>query len=145
MNLCKIGECVEYDDITYTVGDWVIADKSSDYSRLVGVITQITDENGDLDIYCDFLEPTDPDIIKRLEARFSHIYNDLRTLQDIPLDDVVMAPDELQDWMGRPPCCDPVSDATGSLCKGKRLRPCYSCGWDIRNEKIREERNHEKR
>ena len=64
----KIGESVEFEGITYTVG---------------------------IDIYCDFEEPTDPEVIAKLEKRFSHIYGNPRTMEDICLDGIVMAPDEI--------------------------------------------------
>ena len=97
----KIGESVEFADITYTVGSTVTVTKFSDYAGLVGKITEIaTDgdmdtDNDCIDIYCDFEEPTDPEVIEKLEKRFSYIYGEPRTLQDICLDGIVMAPNEI--------------------------------------------------
>jgi len=97
----KIGESVEFEGVTYTVGAAVSVNKRSDYAGLVGKITEIaTDgdmdtDNDCIDIYCDFEEPTDPAVIERLEKRFSYIYDEPRTLQDICLDGIVMAPDEI--------------------------------------------------
>ena len=52
-------------------------------------------DNVDIDIYCDFEEPTDPEVIKKLEKRFSYIFDKPQTLEDICLDGIVMAPDEI--------------------------------------------------
>lgn len=97
----KIGESVEFEGVTYTVGAAVTVCKGSDYDGLTGKIIEITtDEDMDtdndaIDIYCDFEEPTDPEVIKKLEKRFSYIYDKPQTLQDICLDGIVMAPDEI--------------------------------------------------
>lgn len=97
----KVGESVEYCGVIYTVGAAVTVAKGSDYDGLVGAIKEITTDedmdtdNDTIDIYCDFEEPTDPEVIKKLEARFSYIYGTPRTMQDICLDGIVMAPDEI--------------------------------------------------
>lgn len=97
----KIGESVEYEGVIYTVGATVTVGKGSDYDGLVGKIIEIaTDEDMDtdndaIDIYCDFEEPTDPEVIAKLEKRFSYIYDKPQTIQDICLDGIVMAPDEI--------------------------------------------------
>ena len=97
----KIGESIEFADITYTVGATVTVTKFSDYAGLVGKITEIATggdmdaDNDCIDIYCDFEEPTDPKVIEKLEKRFSYIYGEPRTLQDICLDGIVMAPNEI--------------------------------------------------
>lgn len=141
MRADRIGESIEYEGHTYTVGDWYVADKRSDYSRLVGVISRLTDEEGDLDIYCDFLEPDDPEIAARLTARFCHIYGEIYAVQQILADDAVMAPDELDELIGKPPCFTALSKHSENLCRGKRQRHCYSCKWDTENNKIRKENN----
>lgn len=97
----KIGESVEFADITYNVGATVTVNKYSDYAGLKGKITEIATggdmdtDNDYIDIYCDFEEPTDSEVIKKLEKRFSYIYGEPRTLQDICLDGIVMAPNEI--------------------------------------------------
>lgn len=97
----KIGESIDCCGVTYTVGAAVTAAKGSDYDGLVGKITEITSDedmdtfNDAIDIYCDFEEPTDHEIIAKLEKRFSYIYDEPRTLEDICLDGIIMAPDEI--------------------------------------------------
>lgn len=97
----KSGESVEFEGVTYTVGAAVSVNKTSDYAGLVGKIIEIaTDDDMDtdndyIDIYCDFDEPTDPEVISKLEKRFGHIYGNPKTIQDICLDGIVMAPDEI--------------------------------------------------
>lgn len=97
----KIGESIEFDGVSYTVGSTVTVCKGSDYAGLIGKITEITtDEDMDtdndyIDIYCDFEEPTDPEVIKDLEKRFSYIYGEPQTIKDICFDGIVMAPDEI--------------------------------------------------
>ena len=97
----KIGECVDYFGLTYTVGAAVTVAKGSDYDGLIGKIIEITTDedmdtdNDPIDIYCDFEEPTDTQVIKKLEARFSYIHGKPQTMQDICLDGIVMAPDEI--------------------------------------------------
>lgn len=99
----RIGEKVNYDGVTYTVGATVCAEKRSDYDGLVGRVVAIeTDGDGDMvtaneamDIYCDFERPTDPGVIQKLEKRMSGLYGKPMTLADIYLDGIVMAPDEL--------------------------------------------------
>ena len=139
MRLCRIGESTEYEGSTYTVGDWIVADKRSNYSRLVGVITELTDEEGDLDIYCSFLEPDDPEIAGRLTARFCHLFDEVLTVKDILDDEAVMAPDELHELIGKPPCFAALPKSKKALCKGKRLWQCYNCKWDVENHKQRKD------
>ena len=97
----KIGESVEFEGVTYTVGAAVSVNKTSDYAGLVGKITEIaTDDDMDtdndyIDIYCNFDEPTDPEVIAKLEKRFSLIYDNPQIMEDICLDGIVMAPDEI--------------------------------------------------
>ena len=99
----RIGEKVNYDGVTYTVGATVCAEKRSDYDGLVGRIVAIeTDGDGNMvtaneaiDIYCDFEMPTDPEVIEKLEKRMSGLYGEPMTVEDISLDGIVMAPDEL--------------------------------------------------
>lgn len=97
----KIGESIEFEGVTYTVAADISVNKHSDYAGLIGKITEIATggdmdtDNDCIDIYCDFEEPTDPEVIKKLEKRFSCIYGEPRTIAEICLDGIVMAPDEI--------------------------------------------------
>ena len=95
MFLNKIGEGMEVDGITYTVGQRITANKNSDYDGATGIIIEISDEEDGVDIYCDLERPTDPEVIARIEKRFSYIYDEPRTLDEIPFDEIVLQPDEI--------------------------------------------------
>ena len=94
----KNGTAFEYDGIKYTVGGRVKATSESEYAGLYGRILGIrTDadqdtENEAPDIYCAFDPPVLPTEIKNLEKLFSTLYGSPKTLDDIALDLVVMAP-----------------------------------------------------
>lgn len=95
MFLNKIGEGMEVDGITYTVGQRITANKNSDYDGATGIIIEISDEEDGVDIYCDLERPTDTEVIARIEKRFSYIYDEPRTLDEIPFDEIVLQPDEI--------------------------------------------------
>lgn len=88
-----------YEGTTYTVGVPIIGTVESEYEGLYGSITEIRDgddketENETPDIYCAFEPPVMPDEIKGLEKTFSDLYNQPKTLDDITLDMVIMAPE----------------------------------------------------
>lgn len=99
MILNEIGKSFEYDGITYAIGDTVIATDASEYEGLAGTILEIRDgedketENETPDIYCSFEAPLLPDDAKDLEKTFSDLYGETKTIADIALDFVIMAPD----------------------------------------------------
>lgn len=95
MFLNKIGEGMEVDGITYTVGQRITANKNSDYDGATGIIIEISDEEDGVDIYCDLERPTDPEVISRIEKRFSYIFDEPRTIDEIPFDEIVLQPDEI--------------------------------------------------
>jgi hypothetical protein len=86
------------------VGDWIVATKDSDYMHLVGVITAIekigspehgTDNDTD-DVHVDFTAFNYPQVfVTEIEERFSGHYDVPVQFAEIPLDDVIMAPDML--------------------------------------------------
>lgn len=98
MILNENGKSFEYDGITYTIGDAVIGTNVSEYEGLVGVITEIRDgndketENETPDIYCSFEAPLLPEDVKALEETFSDLYDEPKTMEDICLDMVIVAP-----------------------------------------------------
>lgn len=86
------------------IGDWVIAVPSDAYGYLVGVVTAIDKlgtpehgtENSTDDVHVDF-DAFDypPQRITEIEEQFSDLYDEPKSYDDIPLDDVIMAPDML--------------------------------------------------
>lgn len=100
MILNKSNEVFEYEGKKFKIGDEVIVNSvDADYEGLIGVITEIRDgedketDNETPDIYCNFFEPVIPAEIEQLEKRFSAIFQEPRKLEDINLDQVIMAPE----------------------------------------------------
>ena len=97
----KLGSGMLYNGTWYAVGGRVIANAVSDYEGLVGIITAIRDgedketENEAVDIYCDFEVPASPYEIQQLEKRFSELYGCPKHVDDLSLDEVIMAPEML--------------------------------------------------
>lgn len=86
----------------YKIGDRIVGTSESEYEGLFGSISEIRDgedketENDTPDIYCDFEAPDDPKEIKRLEAVFSDLYACPKSLNEICLDLVIMAPEMIR-------------------------------------------------
>ncbi|HOG00750.1 MAG TPA: hypothetical protein PKW41_09300 [Clostridia bacterium] len=126
MIINRNGATFEHEGITYTIGAPIVATDQSEYEGLTGHIFEIRDgadketENETPDLYCSFDPPNDPAEIAKLEAVFSDLYCTPKTLEDIALDLVIMAPD-----MVRPQKhADPKrlqSDVYQSIAEGK---PC---------------------
>lgn len=97
----KSNDAFEYEGKTYKVGDKIIANKESEYAGLLGKIIEIrTDEdreteNDTPDVYCAFEPPVIPIFVTKLEERFTGLYGETKTVNDIALDSVVMAPSML--------------------------------------------------
>ena len=102
MILSKYGESLKIGDKVFTVGDRVLANDSSDYEGLYGEITEIktdTDkdtENEGVDIHVCFDVPVDEEMVRVIEKRFSELYGKPKTIDEIALDLVIMAPEELE-------------------------------------------------
>ena len=102
MILNRIGAEFTYEDVTYHIGDRVLANGESAYEGLFGTITEIRDgsdketDNDTPDIYCAFMTPVLPKDISALESRFSALYGHPKTLDDITLDEVIMAPEMIR-------------------------------------------------
>lgn len=102
MILNRPGDLLSFNGVRYAIGDTVMATKSSDYAGLFGTITEIRTgpdmetENDDIDIYCEFEPPVVPYDIEQLEARFSALYQTEKKLENITLDFVIVAPDEIR-------------------------------------------------
>ncbi len=99
MIMNRVGAEFEYEGVTYTVGAPIVGTHESEYDGLFGRIIEIRDgddketENETPDIYCCFDTPVLPYDIKRLEEIFSDLYDQPKTLDDITLDMVIMAPE----------------------------------------------------
>lgn len=101
MILNKIGEEFLYNGVMYRIGDTVVANESCNYAGLLGSICEIRvendkdTENETPDIYCSFDTPVLADDVERLERTFSDLYGKKKTLKDISLDMVIVAPEML--------------------------------------------------
>ena len=97
----RAGEGVITEGVALAVGQRIIA-TDSDYAGLKGYITEIRTgadketENETDDIYCCFDIPEDKEEIKLLEEHFSDLFQEKKTIDDISLDLVIMAPEELR-------------------------------------------------
>lgn len=93
------GDEFQYNGILYKIGEPIIGTEQSEYEGLIGSIVAITDgedkrtENSTPDFYCCFDPPVLPYDIKQLEEIFSDLYDFPKTLEDIILDYVIMAPE----------------------------------------------------
>ena len=102
MILNRLGAEFEYEGVTYTIGGAVVGTAESEYEGLYGHITAIYDgedketENETPDIYCEFDPPVMPHEVKALEKTFSDLYDQPKTLDDIVLDMVIMAPEMIR-------------------------------------------------
>ena len=98
MIINRIGAEFEYDGTTYVIGAPIVGTPESEYEGLYGTITEIRDgedketENETPDIYCSFEVPALPCEVKKLEEVFSELYDQKKTIDDIILDLVIMAP-----------------------------------------------------
>lgn len=102
MILDLVGASFYHEGVTYTVGSQVVATEESDYEGLFGTITEIRTgddretENDTPDIYCEFMPPVVPHEIEALQDRFSRLYGGPKTVEDIALDMVIMAPEMIR-------------------------------------------------
>ena len=98
MIINKPGAEFEYEGVTYKIGAPIVGTPKSAYAGLFGTITEIRDgedkdtDNETPDLYCTFAPPALPCEVKRLEEVFSDLYDQPKTLDDIMLDCVIMAP-----------------------------------------------------
>lgn len=86
----------------FTIGGIICANDESEYAGLCGTVTEIRSgddhetENDTPDIYCAFDPPTSENMVLELESRFSALYGEPKTMDDIALDSVIMAPEMLE-------------------------------------------------
>lgn len=97
----KNGEKITSDGHTFAVGERIMA-KCSDYAGLKGCITEIRTgadketENETDDVYCCFDFPESEEKVRLLEKHFSALYGAKKTRDDICLDSVIMAPEQIR-------------------------------------------------
>lgn len=99
MVLRNEGEKFSYMGKEFTIGDKVLATCESEYEGLVGEIIEIRDgedketDNDTPDIYCRFAEPVMAVNKEKLKIRFSDLWQQPMEIEDINLDQPIMAPD----------------------------------------------------
>lgn len=82
----------------FTIGGIICANDESEYAGLCGTVMEIRSgddcetENDTPDIYCAFDPPASEDMVLELEDRLSALYGEPKTMDDITLDSVIMAP-----------------------------------------------------
>lgn len=102
MIINRIGAQFTYEGVTYTIGDKIFSNDTSDFKGLFGSIKEIRTgddretDNDTPDLHCYFYPPFEPKAIAELESRFSNLYRSPKKLEDIALDEVIMAPDMIQ-------------------------------------------------
>lgn len=93
---------MEYNGKTYYIGEDVIATSQSCYCGLFGKIVEIRDgedketDNSTPEIFCNFTAPIFPKDVEKFKNRFSSLYGELQNINDIDLDNVIMAPDMIR-------------------------------------------------
>ena len=88
MILNRTGAEFEYEGVTYTIGGAIVGTAESEYAGLYGRINAIHDG--------EFDPPVMPHEIKALEDTFSDLYHQPKTISDIVLDMVIMAPEMIR-------------------------------------------------
>ena len=129
----QTGETFLYENTLYSIGDWIQCTEGSDYAGLNGVITEIRDgedresDNAAPDIYCRLQIPKDAELVQKLEARFSGLYGKTVKIAKVPLDRVILSPDELSGIDGVPDCYTPETDNPYPMCVGNGSPLCEKC------------------
>lgn len=135
MILNQPGNTFEYEGIIFSIGDWVQCTETSEYAGLTGIITEIRTgndretENPEPDIYCSFEIPRDLASLHKLEENLSSLYRRQVKITDMPLDCVIMSPEELKTISGKPDCYTPETDNPYPLCIGNSSLLCESCAY----------------
>lgn len=102
MILTKSNEELNYNGQCFYIGQQIVGTDQSEYDGLFGTILEIRDgkdqetENETPDIYCSFDVPVMPYDIEELEKVFSDLYNAPKSIDDITLDMVIMAPEMIE-------------------------------------------------
>ncbi len=91
-----------YEGQTFYIGQKIVATEASPYDGLFGTIWEIRDgedkdtKNETPEIYCHFERPQMPCDIEQLEEKFSRLYGEEKSIDDICLDCVIMAPEMIE-------------------------------------------------
>lgn len=102
MILQENGACFCTEGKVFTIGGIICANDESEYAGLCGTVMEIHSgddcetENDTPDIYCAFDPPTSENMVLEMEGRFSVLYGEPKTMADITLDSVIMAPEMLE-------------------------------------------------
>lgn len=113
-----------YEGFQHTIGERVLANDMSDYEGLYGKLLEIrTDSDKDTDnegpdFYCSFEVPSLDEVKKKVEKRFSELYQQQVSMDDIALDEVIMSPDMLKVIPE-----NPSYEKTGSPTKSEKEEP----------------------
>jgi len=125
MLLNKIFEKIEDNGKTFYVGQSIVANNVLlEYEGLSGHIKEIrtgedkVTENETIDIHVCFEEPNEPERVKKLEEDFSDLYDEPKTIDDIILDEVVMAPEMLESNPNIKQLVDYIANWGGLLLEG---------------------------
>ncbi|MBQ9721729.1 MAG: hypothetical protein IJV64_13705 [Oscillospiraceae bacterium] len=115
MIMDKKGETFTAEGKAFSVGGMVWANDESDYRGLLGYVAEIRDgcdketDNEGVDIYCDFLTPTKPHLVREIESRFSKLYQMPKRIDELPLGGVIMASEMLE------PIADVLPESEGAM------------------------------
>lgn len=124
---------LQWGDVIFKPGQRVRTTDASDYAGLDGVILEIhTGEDKETDnltpdIHCCFDFPESEADLRKLEERFSSLYNMPKKLDDLALDEVIMSPDELILFQKNPLVFFIILVQTNGLARYTRIN-MGSCG-----------------
>ncbi len=95
------GETYFYDGTDWFIGSKVVV-TNGDYRGLNGTLLSVRDgedmdtDNDEPDFYCSLQPPALPNDVAAFEQRMSRLYGEPKQVEDIPLDEVILSPEELQ-------------------------------------------------
>lgn len=102
MVIMKYNAEFTYQGVVYKIGAPIVGTAESEYKGLFGKITKIRTgkdkltDNKTPDIYCSFDIPVLQQEINDVEARFSELYGAKKWIDDITLDEVILAPEMIK-------------------------------------------------
>lgn len=100
MLLEQNGEIYSCNGIDWTIGSKLVV-IDGDYCGLNGILLSVRDgedmetENDGPDFYCSLQPPALPSDVAEFEQRMTHLYGTLKEVNDVPLDLVILSPEEL--------------------------------------------------